>query len=390
MVTPPPPGPVAPRQPQPVAFDPFASPTSDTETPPADLGSFRAELFQPEPPPAEPFEPDALAPELAEPEPPAPPEVRPPFVVPDVFGAEMPGVGSGRRLGRVVVSAALVVALTVGAFVFMSGRRGGGGTALALSFTDGQHLQYHAVMSIDGKATFQGQTEPVSGTITMDLGWTVKSVDANGVATVKMKVSHVGGTMAGQTLPSQHAVTMTLRVARDGRVLSGGDLGVVGDATGPEGGFPGSSQLTPILPDGLVKPGDTWTKSYQQANPLGSGALHYSTHGTLLNYESDGADRTAVIETTASVPFDMTIDFSKLASLAGKAVPKGASMAYKGSMDMRATSWVDTVTKQLVKASLSATFAFKMTFHGLQPDVPDGSTISFDGTMRLDLTQPVS
>ena len=165
---------------------------------------------------------------------------------------------------------------------------------------------------------------------------------------------------------------------------------------GPAIGLPGSSQITPILPDRTVKPGDSWTKSFDQANPFGRGGLHYTAHATLLRYETVGRHKTALIRTSLSSPIDMTIDLDKLDRFVGRppassvGLPAGASVDYTGSATLRSTSWLDTVTKQMVRSSASARLGMTMVFHGLGPSLPDGSEIHFEGTLSMALTQPSS
>ena len=321
--------------------------------------------------------------------PPVPP---PPGSVPafdGTVGSLSPEAVARRGRARVLVAVPVVVALVVGGLALMLAR--GSGTALALSLAKGQHLSYRMAVSLDGTFSFEGQAEPVSTRLSGDVSWRVASVDAKGVATVQMTMSNLTGESAGLRFPSPGRITTSLRIAPDGRIVSGGDLGVAG-SMGTPGGLPGSSQITPILPDRAVKPGDSWSKSFDQANPFGRGALHYTARGTLLRYETVGGHKTAVIRTSLSSPLDVTIDFDKLTGLLGGAngLPAGASVAYTGSATVRSTSWVDTVTKQMVRSSASGPMKVIMVLHGFGPPIPDGSEISFDGTVSVTLSQPSS
>src|SRR5204862_5383203 len=97
------------------------------------------------------------------------------------------------------------------------------------------------------------------------IGWTVASVDDQGVATVTLSVEDLSGQMNGQTIGVPSQAPVTILVARDGRILTA-DVGLGGgDVFGPA--FSSSGQFVPLLPDHPVNPGDAWTKAYDQSLP---------------------------------------------------------------------------------------------------------------------------
>jgi hypothetical protein len=157
-----------------------------------------------------------------------------------------------------------------------------------------------------------GMTLPADIEITAAEVIKVKSVDSSGVSDLTLTLGHVemksttagaAGTAAG--IPD---ITMEVKVAADGRVVS-----VDGNAlaasnpflalTGPGGGF----FITAVLPGSAVKPGDTWSNDYSQANPGGTGsrAIKITSRSKYLRDDSLGGVDAAVVETTSSGSFDV-------------------------------------------------------------------------------------
>ena len=152
--------------------------------------------------------------------------------------------------------------------------------------------------------------------------------------------------------------------------------------------LPGTDQFMPLLPDHSVKPGDTWTKSFTQAFPFGSGSLTYSSVNSLERYETAGGVRTAVIHTTMSVPIDLTMDLRRILALSGqdRSLPRGTNrtIVYAGKLSMTQTAWFDPKMGQMVKSSSQGRFEFTMRFRGFpaRSGQPSGQ-IAFAGTMSV-------
>ena len=299
--------------------------------------------------------------------------------------------GRSKGKGRILVSVALVVALAAGAFAFLSLRRSSGqATALAMSFPKGQTFTYALSMNMDGTITAGTQSGPLKGTIAETLSWKVVSVDAKGVATVELTASNISGNFNGQPVANASQYTSQIQVARDGRILVGGDLTSTTGGSGFD--FPGTDQFTPVLPDHPVKPGETWTKSFDQTLPFGGGDLSYTSHNTFVRYENVSGVKAAVIRSTMTVPLDLTIDLRKLLDTYGQGapIPKGShpTIQYGGSVSMDQTAWFDPSGGSLVKTLLVARFDMQMQFKGFpSKQLPGGGQVAFAGSMTLTLTR---
>jgi len=209
---------------------------------------------------------------------------------------------------------------------------------------------------------------------------------ANGVATVWSTLWEDTVEITGKVTKQRHPMAVHARIASDGQMVSGSELTVGGSgAAGP----PGTSEFTPILPDHAVKPGDSWSRTYEQANPFGEGTLHVSVSGSLVSVEPDDSGHdVALIKTSATVPLDLTIDAAKVAdSMDLGRMPAKTKIAFSGSIDATGFSWVDVPTQQLLKSTTDAHFHLKMTIRGAEPEVPDGTVISIDGSVQMGLTQ---
>jgi hypothetical protein len=292
------------------------------------------------------------------------------------------------RRGRTLlfVGAGVVVALIAGSLAFVLTRSND--VALALSMSKGNTFQYRETISIDGKLTAAGVTQPLKETVTSDATWRVVAVDAKGIATVEVTASNGEVTLNGQTLPVTRPVTFQVRMSPDGRIVSGGDLAASNAASaGPT--IPGGSQFTPVLPDHEVGPGDTWTKSFDSAVPFLDGTLHYSTTNRFLRYETVGGRKAAVLRSTMTVPMSLRLDLRKVFEAAGTSpeeagLPAGSNPAirYEGRAVVTGTYWLDPDHGQLIKARISERPDLTLTFEGI-PDIPEGTTGSFTGTMNV-------
>jgi hypothetical protein len=187
-----------------------------------------------------------------------------------------------------------------------------------------------------------------------------------------------------------------MRVAPDGRVLevSGPSLdpfGVLGDGSVPGAGqLPWMDQLTPLLPDGPVEPGDTWTRSGSKANAFG-GELSYDARVTFERYEQVEGVRAAVIKTELTIPMDLTISFDDLLRGQGQElrdVPnldelRRIEVSYRGDVSATGRTWVDVEGQRLLQGESSGTFDLTATFDGLKE--LEGRELRLSGNMTMHL-----
>ena len=264
---------------------------------------------------------------------------------------------------------------------------------LALAYKSGDTYKY----TFHSTANENIDAGAISIPITLDMRAqetvTVSSVDSSGTAdlsitlsniTMKSSTNGVTSTTTGMPSPTIH-----IKVAADGRAVSGTGDTFGGSPfmmlAGTGGGF-----TSAVLPDSAVKPGDTWSKSYDQATPMGSGAIHITTKSTYLRNEGS----TAVVQTTSTATIDITTDMSKtLGGQVGPPIPAmpGAalqSLSIKGTLSTDVTTWLDPSAHRVVKSHMTgktnATMTINMTSTTTIPGLTGPFTIK--GTQTQDLT----
>jgi hypothetical protein len=289
------------------------------------------------------------------------------------------------------------VALLTFFLVAACGAFGSQAHSISLAYKTGDTYKYgfHLVMKYTIAAS--GMSIPLN----MDLGAketvSVKSVDSSGTADLSIDISNISvkTSMNGTTNTSTTNTggTLEMKVAKDGRVLS-----VNGNAFGNSTALPGMTGtqggvVSAILPDHPVKPGDTWTKTYDEPNPLGTGAIQATSNNTYLRDESVGSVKTAVVESKVTTNLDMTVDLSSMFGETGTPPPTGAAagaqtLSIKGTSKSDTTTWIDTSTRSIVKTHSSGSVNATLT-----ANVPASSAstpglsgpITFKGTQTLDL-----
>jgi hypothetical protein len=97
----------------------------------------------------------------------------------------------------------------------------------------------------------------------------------------------------------------------------------------------------------------------------------------------------AVVETTSSIPVDLTLKVADVAAAMGlpaTGLPPEASLTYAGHVTTSATSWIDTGAKRLLKTEATSRYsmAVKVKSFPANPLPSNGMTMS--GTISLSLT----
>ena len=339
------------------------------------------------------------------PPPPAPPAIDPPAGT--VLAPPAPSVstapnwsfggsgGGSRQLPRSPKSLAIVLVVVLvaaaGSFLVLhrKGSESSGGTAFALSLVQGETYRYQMALTFNGTISAGGQQVPFNMKASEMISWKVDSVDQDGTANVSMSIEKLSATVNGTKTPAELPPPVKIRVAKDGRVLTAGNIELAGQ--GDVGTlFPGSDQFVPLLPDHPVKPGDYWSKSFDQDFPFGSGHLHYTTRNLYVRDEMVGGVNAAVISSSVQLPLDFTLDLHKLAQALGQSpsqVPSGARMIFGGSVDMNTLAWLDVPHGQLLKSSGNGTMDMTVELKGV-PNLESmgAAKVGIAGNMSLDVT----
>ena len=303
-----------------------------------------------------------------------------------------------RRRPVVVGAIAAVLALVAGALVFVVTQGGGSAEAqpLSLAFTEGRSETYAVHLSMNATVASELFGDlPMQMEVDEVFTWAVRSVDADGVATIDLTIDEMSGTVNGVAVPSGAAdlPPVEIVVAPDGRVLSAGGLALGGAEQTQGFGFPGMGQLTPILPDQgvAVAPGDTWHKEFSQDFPFGDGTIGYTATSTYDRNETVNGREAAVILTDLDVPIDLRIDLRDLMRAIGDQLggeglgglgasgpdALDGSIVYDGTGTISQTSWVDLGARELLRSESRGDFDLSMQFTGIP---------GFEGAMTFDGT----
>ena len=244
---------------------------------------------------------------------------------------------------------------------------------LALNFKSGDTYRY----SLHFTATFAvTATTTASATQNVKVDAkaketaTVTNVESDGTADMSLTFSDLKVTTSGKAPDGKTTTDTTtqtsaippqqLKVAPDGRILSVNGENV--SAASPFGVLVGGELAYAVLPDSAVKPGDKWSKSYDQSQPGARSSVHVTTNSTYLRDESFHSVNAAVVETKSNARF--TMSFSAQSSMLG-------------TVDTDTTSWVDPGARRVLKSTSKATL--KATITALETGV------TIDGTQNMDL-----
>jgi hypothetical protein len=267
---------------------------------------------------------------------------------------------------------------------------------ISLAYKAGDSYKYslHFVLNYTIGISSLGMTLPLDLDLSGKEAVKVNSVDKSGVADVTITLtdlstkSSVNGTTTTTTTAS---TTVNVKIGPDGRIIS-----VNGNAMGSST-FPGMSAtdsgfVSAILPDKPVKPGDTWSKSYDESNLMGStGTFHVTSDNKYVKDDKVNNVGAAVVESMITADMDLKFDASTLGGSGGSLFPSGGGlqgMSMKGTAKSDVTSYVDTGARRILKShstgSLDATIDFNMAA-GATPQPGLSGPITFKGTQTLDM-----
>ncbi len=269
--------------------------------------------------------------------------------------------------------------------------------AITLAYKTGETYSYHFHAVLDYTVGISTMTIPVTADVSADEKMTVKSVDSTGTADLDVHLTNLAVKVAANGTTNTTTKTTTsveMKVAADGRVISVNGSAISGSLSIP--GIPGTQGglLSAILPDKAVKPGDTWTKSFDVTPPAGKGSIHVASNNKYVRDEKAGGVSAAVVQSNINTTIDLEIDMSAATGQGGASLlPSGAagpqSFTLKGTDASVVTSWVDTAAKRIVKTHQTDTVDLTMQFA-----MPAGSTpspilngpVTVKGTQTLDMT----
>src|SRR5437867_6887472 len=266
--------------------------------------------------------------------------------------------------------------------------------SISLAYKAGDTYKYalHAVLNYTIGA--EGFSVPFNLDMSGKETITVKSVDSSGTAdlTISLTDLSVKTTTNGttNTTTTTTPTSVEMKVASDGRIVS------VNGSTFTNGSLPGLSGtegglVSAILPDKAVKPGDTWTKDYDQANPTGTGSVHVTSKNKYVRDEQVKSVNTAVVQSNLASNIDLTLDMSALGGQGGTSLfpSTGAlkSLSMKGTTTSDVTSWIDSSAHRLVKTHSTGTVDATMTLNMAAGGTTPGLTgpITFKGTQTMDM-----
>jgi hypothetical protein len=261
---------------------------------------------------------------------------------------------------------------------------------LSLAFHSGDTYRYSFHSTTKQTIVAGGMTLPTDIELTAAETVKVNSVDSSGVADLTLTVSNfaIKGTTGGvtNTTSGMPAMTTDVKVAADGRIVSmDGNQLAAGNPFLAFSGMGGGFFVTAVLPSNTVKPGDTWSKDYDQANPGGTGSIHVTSKSKYLRDESVNGVNAAVVETTSSGSIDMNISAPPAA---GATTGGFGGMSIKGTVTTDVTTWIDPNGRRVLKThsteSNDGTMTINLSSSSALPGLTGPATIK--GTATTDLT----
>jgi hypothetical protein len=250
---------------------------------------------------------------------------------------------------------------------------------LTLAYAKGDHFTYKLHMTSDN--TFTGF---MPGSFKFDVTATetvnVQSVDSAGVADLKVSLTKVTMkfTMSSSQSTSTTTTTTTypdieMKIGPDGHLVSVGGQTMGG--TFMSGLSGGPSLISAVLPSTSVKPGDTWSKDYDEPVPSGGGTIHITTKSKYVRDESVKGVNAAVVNTTSTETLNLTLDSSAFGPVGtGGQMSPGAptspnapqSISVKVTITSDTTSWIDPAGHRMLKTHGTSKYDGSVTINMLQ------------------------
>jgi hypothetical protein len=205
---------------------------------------------------------------------------------------------SGTRLKRTGGVVALV-AMLVGALVYVVPRGDERGHPLSLSFASGRDYRFGMQGAFEGKLVAATASRPISETVDGFLTWHVIHVDPDGTAGIRAAFETTSHTSNGRDLV-RTKVEWRAQVMTNGRIVSTTPPRERG--AGVEALLFSLRQMSPLLPSGPVKPGATWSTVFDQDSRGGGGSVELKARSTLVRYDTVDRTTTAILTNDVQVP----------------------------------------------------------------------------------------
>jgi hypothetical protein len=267
---------------------------------------------------------------------------------------------------------------------------------LSLAYKEGETYKYQFHATWTGEISLSGTHAPVNNELTALETATVQSVDSGGVADVSLALSNItmksefNGTSTSTTGIPLPAVD--IKIASDGRILTVNGTSMEADL--PFGTGFGGNLVSAVLPDAPVKPGDTWSKDYDQSNlpSPATGAIHVTTKSKYLRDESFQGINAAVIETTSNAAINITLDTSQTVAPGSGPSPfpgptSGGGIAISGTTASDVTTWIDPSDHRILQSHMTAktngTITFVMAPGSVTPALMGPMSMQGDETLDL-------
>jgi len=223
---------------------------------------------------------------------------------------------------------------------------------LSLAYKAGDTYKYKFHSTSKQTAGTGGMTIPVSVDTSANETVAVKSVDSSGVADLSITLSDfslktvaAGVTNTTTGLPAN---SVEVKIRPDGTLVSvnGNDL-MAGSPIAALAGVGGGYFIAAVLPDKAVKVGDTWSKTYDQKDPIGSGTVHIVSDSKYLRDESFNGVTAAVVETKSTSTLDL--------SGPTQGTPGAMSgVSVKGTFTTDVMTWIDPNGHRVLKSHSTA------------------------------------
>ena len=243
---------------------------------------------------------------------------------------------------------------------------------LSLAYKAGDSYVYKFHATSKQTANMSGMSVPIELETSAKETVTVKSVDSSGTADLAITLSDMtlktvtgGITNTTTGLPSN---SVDVKIKADGTVVSvDGSSVMAANPLAALSAIGGGFFITAVLPDHAVKVGDSWSKTYDQADPNSLVAVHITSSSKYLRDETVDNILTAVVETRSDGKIDFTGgDADKSAAL--------GRLSMHGTFTTDVTTWIDTGARRVVKSHSTAHDNVTLSFPTVSPPTTDKTT----------------